>query len=306
MLTVIILTYNEELHVGRAIRSVQAIARRVLVVDCGSTDRTVEIATELGAEVRFNPWRNHADQFNWALDQLPAETGWVFRLDADEIVSEELRQEISATLPRLGPEIDGVVVGRRNTFLGRRMRYGGIFPVRLLRIFRHGRGRSEERWMDEHIKVTGPVAYLSGELLDDNLNSLTWWTEKHNRYASREVVDVLGSEFGFASQGSAAELGDRQTARKRWVKENIYVLLPGGLRAFAYFFYRYIIRLGFLDGTEGLAFHVLQGFWYRFLVDAKLHEVRRYMARTGKDAPTAIREVLGIDLEPARLEQRMS
>lgn len=296
MLTVVILTRDEERHIARAIGSVAGIAERILVVDSGSTDRTVQIAQGLGAEVRVNPWRNYATQFNWALDQVPAGTGWVLRLDADEIVSPDLAARIAALLPTLPPEVEGVTCGRRMTFMGRPIRHGGLFPIRVLRLFRNGKGRCEDRWMDEHIKVSGQTADLDGEILDDNLNSLTWWTAKHNSYASREVVDLLNLEHGFMPHDSVAALGHGQAGAKRWIKERVYARLPGGLRAFAYFAYRYLLRGGFRDGREGLAFHVLQGFWYRFLVDAKLAEVRRHMARHGVGAPQAIRDVLGIDV----------
>lgn len=296
MLTVVILTRDEERHIGRAIASVAGIASRVFVADSGSTDRTVEIAQGLGAEVRFNTWRNYATQFNWALDQLPEDTEWVMRLDADEVVSPALAAAIAATLPGLGPETEGIVMGRRMAFLGRVIRHGGLFPVRVLRVFRHGKGRCENRWMDEHIIVSGETVDVAGELLDDNLNSLTWWTAKHNAYASREVVDILNLELGFMAQDARAALGKGQAGAKRWLKENVYARLPGGLRAFAYFLYRYLLRGGFLDGRAGLSFHVLQGFWYRFLVDAKLAEVRGHMKQKNCDAQTAIKNVLGIEL----------
>ena len=300
MLTTLILTRDEERHIARAMGSVAGLGGRVVVVDSGSTDRTVEIARALGAGVLTHPWRNYATQFNWGLGQLPEDTGWVLRLDADEVVTPELAAQIAAILPTLGPEVEGVVVGRRMAFMGRVIRHGGLFPIRVLRLFRHGKGRCEDRWMDEHIKVAGQVADLSGEILDDNLNSLTWWTEKHNAYASREVVDLLNLEFGFLPRDAPADLGPGQAGRKRWLKERVYARLPGGLRALAYFLYRYILRGGFLDGREGLAFHVLQGFWYRFLVDAKLAEVRGVMRRDGRDAPAAIREALGMDVTPEK------
>lgn len=296
-LTVVILTKNEERHIARAIDSVAGIATRVFVADSGSTDRTVEIAQGRGAEVQFNPWRNYATQLNWALDQLPPDGGWVLRLDADEFVTPALRDQIAAALPSLAPGIDGVHVSRRMTFMGRPIRHGGLFPIRVLRLFRNGRGRCENRWMDEHIIVDGGTADFSGEIIDDNLNSLTWWTEKHNTYASREVVDILNLEYHFMPHETVASLsGGTQAGLKRWIKENVYSRLPSGFRAFVYFFYRYVVRLGFLDGREGLAFHVLQGFWYRFLVDAKLHEVRTHMLREDIEVTQALRNVLGIDV----------
>jgi len=170
-----------------------------------------------------------------------------------------------------------------------------VFPVRVLRLFRYGRGECENRWMDEHIKVAGATMDFEGELIDDNLNSLTWWIDKHNKYASREAVDLLNLEHGFMPHDSVAQLrGGSQVGFKRWLKERVYARLPGGFRAFAYFFYRYVIRLGFLDGQAGTAFHFLQGFWYRYLVDAKVAEVRRYMRNRGCDVRVAIEQVLGV------------
>ena len=296
-LTVVILTKNEERHVARAMASVAPIADRVVVVDSGSTDRTVELAQECGAEVLVHPFVTQAQQFNWALDQLPSDTDWVFRLDADEVVTDALAAEIKAKLGSLPLSVSGVHVLRRMTFIGRPIRWGGVFPVRVLRLFRHGKGRCENRWMDEHILVQGETAEFRGEIVDDNLNSLTWWTEKHNAYASREVVDLLNLEYGFMAHETVADLrGGEQAGVKRWIKEKIYARLPGGFRAFIYFAYRYVFRLGFLDGKEGTAFHVLQGFWYRYLVDMKLHEVKTFMRRNDADVVVAIRAVLGIDV----------
>ncbi|MEC7760326.1 MAG: glycosyltransferase family 2 protein [Pseudomonadota bacterium] len=299
-LTAVILTFNEARHIERAMASVAGIADHILVVDSFSTDRTRELAEAAGAIVLQNPWKNHATQFNWALDHLPAGNDWVLRLDADEVVTEALAGEIKAGLAGLGDEIDGVFVPRRMTFLGKTIRWGGVFPVQVLRLFRAGRGRCENRWMDEHIKVPGQTTQFTGELIDDNLNSLTWWTTKHNSYASREVVDLLNLKHGFMPHETVADLaGWQQAGVKRWFKEHVYARLPGGARAFSYFLYRFVVRLGFLDGTRGAAFHVLQGFWYRYLVDMKLMEVTRYMDEHETTAPEAIHEVLGIDLRGA-------
>lgn len=297
-LTVVILTRDEAVHIARAIGSVQAVADRIVVVDSGSTDGTADIARGLGAEVLVHRFVNQARQFNWALDQLPVETDWIFRLDADEVVSPALARSLSQVLPGLGPKVAGAGVLRRMAFLGRPIRWGGMFPVRITRVLRHGRGRSENRWMDEHILLDGAETTLDGELLDDNLKPLGWWINKHNNYASREVVDLLNLEYGFMPYLTVADRGiGQQAGLKRWIKDKIYTRLPSGARAFAYFLYRYVVRLGFLDGMEGTAFHVLQGFWYRYLVDVKLHEVKSHMRRKEVDVVTAIREVLGIDVQ---------
>lgn len=294
-LVAIILTFNEERHLGRCIESLQGIASEILVVDSFSTDSTVEVARAYGARLVQHPWTNHAQQFNWALSQLDPRTQWVLRIDADEILTPELVLEIKTRLPSLGQDIEGVYWGRRMTFQGRLIRYGGISPVKVLRLFRYGLGRCENRWMDEHIKVAGRTVEFHGEMLDDNLNSLTWWTEKHNRYASREAVDLLNLDYGFMPRDSVACLSVvNQAGIKRWLKEAVYARLPLGFRALAYFLYRYIVRLGFLDGHAGTVFHVLQGFWYRYLVDAKIAEVKRYMREHNVGITTAIERVLGI------------
>ena len=295
-LTVVILTKNEECHIARAIGSISAVAQRIVVVDSGSTDETVAIAEANGAEVLSHPFVTQAKQFNWALEQLPLDTDWIFRLDADEVVSPELAQSLAKALPSLGPEVAGAGVFRRMAFLGRPIRWGGIFPVRITRILRHGRGRSEDRWMDEHILLDGQEVQLEGELLDDNRKSLGWWINKHNQYASREVVEILDSEYSFLGRENRSGVPSGQAGFKRWMKESVYARLPGGARALLYFLYRYVFRLGFLDGTQGTAFHVLQGFWYRYLVDMKLYEVRMYMRRENVDVVTAVQEVLEIDV----------
>lgn len=296
-LVAVILTFNEELHLARCIDSVKDVADEIVVADCFSTDATLEIARARGARIIRNEWVSHATQFNWALEQLGADTDWVLRIDADEYLTPALREEIRARLSGLPMEVEGVHVDRRMTFQGKLIRHGGVFPVKVLRLFRHGRGRCENRWMDDHIKVAGTTVDFAGELIDDNLNTLTWWTNKHNQYASREAVDLLNLEYRFMPHDSVAGLGaGNQAATKRWLKEVVYARLPPGLRAFAYFFYRYILRLGFLDGQAGTAFHFLQGFWYRYLVDAKVAEVKRRMAETGEGPVAAIRGVLGVDV----------
>lgn len=294
-LVAIIMVFNEERHLARCIASLQGIAEEVVVVDCFSSDKTVEIALEHGARIIQREWVNHATQFNWALTQLDYDTDWVLRIDADEVLTPELTQEIRNNLPDIFSEVQGVYWGRRMTFQGCLIRHGGVFPVKVLRLFRYGYGKCENRWMDEHIKVNGPTLYFSGEMIDDNLHSLTWWTEKHNKYASREVVDLLNLEYGFMPRDSVASLqGGNQAGVKRWLKEEVYAVLPPGFRAFAYFFYRYVICLGFLDGASGTAFHFLQGFWYRYLVDAKMAEVKRFMHSNNADVKEAIRQVLDI------------
>ena len=293
-ITVIILTKDEALHIARAIDSVRGFASRILVVDSGSTDDTVQLARMAGAEVLYHPWTTHAGQFNWALDQISGQSGWILRLDADEVVTPALAAEIAGDLP----DVAGLRLRRHIHFLGQPVRYGGVSALPVLRLFRNGAGRCEDRWMDEHIVVDGDVADLNGAIIDDNRKPLDWWVAKHNRYASREVIDILNQRY----QMGLAASGPQNTGAKRWIKVNGYNRLPSGLRAGVYFFYRYVLRLGCLDGRRARQFHVLQGFWYRYLVDAKLAEVERQMVTRNFSPIAAIREVLEIDLEAQTME----
>jgi glycosyltransferase involved in cell wall biosynthesis len=298
-LTSIILTLNEARHLSRCLESVQSVGASVLIVDSFSSDETQRIAESYGARVVQHPFINYASQFNWALSQLNATVEWILRIDADEYLTPMLVDEIQSRLPLFGSQVDGVYCGRRMTFQGNLIRFGGVFPIRVLRLFRNGRGRCENRWMDEHIKLSGMTEDFKGEIIDDNLNSLSWWTAKHNSYASREAVDLLNLKYRFIPHDSVAGLRTAsQAGVKRWIKESVYTRLPKGFRAFAYFFYRYVIRFGFLDGASGTAFHVLQGFWYRYLVDAKIAEVERYLDMHRCEPAKAIEQVLGIKLQP--------
>ena len=287
-LTVIILTKNEALHIARAIASVRDIATRVLVVDSGSSDETVPLAMAAGATVLHHHWTTHAAQFNWALDHIKGRGDWVLRLDADEVATPELCRAISDGLP----DVSGIHVIRQIKFLGQMVRFGGVGRLWTLRLFRNGSGRCEDRFMDEHIVVDGATASLKAGIIDDNRKPLDWWVTKHNDYASREVVDVLNSRYRLG----LSQTGPDQSGLKRWIKQNFYQRLPTGMRAGAYFFYRYILRFGLLDGRKARVFHVLQGFWYRYLVDQKLAEVERFMAETGGDPVTAIHRILNISL----------
>lgn len=294
-ITAIILTSNEQIHLERCLDSLAGVVTEILVVDCFSSDSTRDIAVRKGAHFLQREWVNYATQFNWALTQLDPETDWVLRLDADETVSSALAKEITERISTVKEDVDGIFVSRRMFFQSQIIKYGGLFPLKVIRLFRFGRGECENRWMDEHIKVKGRTIEFSGEITDDNLNSLTWWTDKHNKYSSREAIDLLNLEFNFMNHDTVANLRQwTQPGLKRWVKERIYARLPTSIRSFLYFSYRYFLRLGFLDGQSGATFHFLQGFWYRYLVDAKITEVKRFALQKNVDIKIAIAEILKI------------
>ena len=191
MITALILTLNEEQHIARCIDSLRCHCSEVIVVDSGSTDQTVEIAKSRGATVLFNSWTNYSTQMNFAIKAAAENGGWLLRIDADEVIDESSIETLTETVNRADVDVDGLAVNRRIFFLGKRIKYGSIEPSWQLRLWRNGRGRCEQRWMDEHIQVEGKTAKSSIVISDRNLNSITWWIEKHNSYASREAIDII-------------------------------------------------------------------------------------------------------------------
>lgn len=282
-LTVIILTKNEEIHIARVIDNVKPIASRVIVVDSISTDRTVEIAREHGAEVVDMPWRgNQAEQFNHALDTIDITTEWILRLDADEWLEQALIDEMRVTVPSLPEEVTAGLIPRGRTFMGRRLKHGIVNSVRIIRLFRRGYGRYEQMLMDEHLRVSsGLVHIFKNKFVDDNLLPLSNFIEKHIDYANREAAMILSEQLGISSLSRSCENGRMsKTIALKHRQKSRYARMPKFWRASGYFIYRYIFRLGFLDGKEGFLWDYMQGWWYRTLVDAKLLEIEK---ATGMD-----------------------
>jgi glycosyltransferase involved in cell wall biosynthesis len=276
-LIVVVLTFNEENHIARCIRSVEGLADEILVVDSYSSDSTCAIAQSMGARVVQREWTSHFEQLNWALDGLDLKYEWILRLDADEYLTGSLKTEIESKLRSIRKDVNGVFLRRSINFQGRLLRFGSVSRLPVLRIIRSGFGRCEERLMDERLLVEGATVIFERDLIDHNLNDLTWWIEKHNRYASSEALEELKLMRG-ESKIIKPQLRFSQKNRvevKRLIREYCYLHLPFFARAALYFVYRYIFRGGFLDGKQGFIFHVLQGFWYRFIVDAKVLEALR-------------------------------
>lgn len=312
-LTAVILTFNEEKHIGRCLDSIRSLCAKIVVVDSGSTDRTVELARARGAEVHTRPWPNkYAEQLNYAIDVAAATTPWMLRIDADEYLTPELVAELQRTLAMAPDDVGGLIVPRLVMFQKKPIRFGGFYPQWLLRVWRTGLGRAEERAMDEHMLLAaGRTVRLRGRLVDQNENDIFWWTEKHNRYARREAADVIalrhGLQRGTDERSSAAAPARRPAGpagMKRWIKENVYVRLPLGLRALLYFFYRFFLRLGFLDHPRVWVFHFLQAAWYRVLVDVNVREFEDAVGRASRERKLAfLAERWGVRLElpaPAR------
>ncbi len=273
-LSIIVLTFNEEIHIERLLKNIGDWADEILIVDSFSTDKTLEIAKKYGVKIFQHKFENQAQQFNWALDNLDIKNKWILRLDADEYLTEELKNEIAEKLKSMPADINGFYIKRRVYFMGRWIRHGGYYPTWFLRLWRKGKARYEEREVDEHAVLTeGKAEFLKNDFIDDNQKNLEWWIQRINNYTSREVI-ARNREIDSLKK-MEGRLTGTQAERKRWLRINLYYRLPLFFRAFTYFLYRYFILLGFLDGKEGLIFHFLQGCWNQFLVDAKIYEYKK-------------------------------
>ncbi len=273
--TILILTKDEERNLPFALENVTGWARDVFVLDSGSTDRTCEIAESKGARLFSNPFESYAKQRNHGLQRLPITTPWVLFLDADEVLTAELKEEISRTLPDTG--FDGFLMRRRFYFMGRWIRHGGYYPTEILRLFRHGKG-TVRRDVNEHVEVEGRVGILQHDFIDRNHKGLFEWIEKHNRYSEIEARQLLSASRAEAPEEDrlGARLFGTQAERKQWLRRNVWnTLLPPLIRPFLYYFYRYVLRAGFLDGVEGFIYHFLQGLYYPILIDAKYLQLKR-------------------------------
>ncbi|MCX6183273.1 MAG: glycosyltransferase family 2 protein [Bacteroidetes bacterium] len=271
--TVVILTFNESIHIERAILNVKEWAQEVMILDSLSTDDTCAKAEALGAKVYYNKFETYSKQRNFAIQQLPIPTEWMLFLDADEYLFDDLKQEIAEVLP--SATCNGFYLKRRFYFMGKWIKYGGYYPTYILRLFKKQFAKCE-REINEHIKVEGEIKTLKGDFADENLKGLSSWIEKHNKYASFEAQDLYRREQEGVDEGEAAKLFGKQNERKRWIVKKIWnPLMPKLIRPFIYFGYRYFFRLGFLDGRRGFIYHYLQGLWLWFLIDAKYVELKR-------------------------------
>lgn len=267
-ISVVILTYNSEATVRATLESAKEISTDLHVVDSYSTDATLDILGEYpDVRVAQREFKNYADQRNWAISELPLEHEWQLHLDADERLSAELVRELR-TLDLDDPAgPDGYHIPRLVRFLGQDIRHGGMYPIYHMRLFRTGKGRCERRRYDQHFIVSGRARRLEAPMVDDIRTTLSEWTERHNRWSDAEVSELLSP----SPEDLTPDLLGTPQQRRRWLR-GLYNRTPLFLRALALFIYRYLIRGGFRDGKAGLIFFVLQTFWYRFLIDAKLYE----------------------------------
>ena len=271
-LTAIILTKNEEKNIEYCIRSIQPVVKKIVVIDSFSTDDTVKKAEELGAVVHQHEFINHSKQFVYGMEVADIQTKWVLRIDADERLTEASAAEINELCEKnMDTDVNGLVLRFEVNFMGKKLRHGGIYPFRKLLVFKYGKAHMENRNMDEHIILDeGRSVDLKNDSEHHDYKDLSYYIEKHNKYATKEMQDYFERKE-LANTTDDTKL-DKSARFKRFIKFSIYYKLPMGMRAHLYFWYRYYIKLGFLDGKEGKIFAFMQAYWYRFLVDAKIYE----------------------------------
>jgi len=278
------------------LKSIEDIVDEIIVIDSFSDDRTKEISMNFGCKFYQNKWKNYSNQFLFGQEKTKYK--WVLRIDADEIIDEILKQSIIDLKNNSAKEIKGFYFNRYMFFEQKPILYGGLFPVKVVRLFNKNHGQIEQRWMDEHIIIDGKTSILKGKLIDNNLNNLEWWKEKHFGYANREAYDLLCIKYKRNKNFSTVASYNlkKSDAIKRLIKENIYNNLPINFRSKLYFFFRFYLMLGFLDSSSARKFHRLQGLWYRNLVDSKIIKFEEDFLSTNEEFEIVAKKHFRIDI----------
>ncbi len=292
----IILTKNEDIHLSRVLSQLSKVMDNILIIDSGSTDQTYDIAKKYKCEFIFNKWKNHATQFNFGINYLKNKYTWIIRVDADEYFDDigKLVQLVNRIKNGEYKIINGISFYRRIHFLGYRIRHGGVFPISVIRLFRSHYGMCENRWMDEHIVVSGKIIHEDLTIIDDNKMGFEFWLNKHIGYAKREAIEMLFIKYDHTNKHEKFK-NNFESYKKRLIKENYYSKLPLFFRPVLYFSYRYFICLGFLDGRMGFLYHFFHALWYRLVVDLFIFRVELLYKKKQSNIKKVIKEVLGID-----------
>jgi glycosyltransferase involved in cell wall biosynthesis len=275
-LSVLVLTFNEEANVRACLNSVAGWADDVRVLDSGSTDRTLAICAEFSVATTFHPYVDHRSQMKWGITQMPWRHEWLLLLDADNIVTPELKNEIDAMLAADDPTVGGYFNPHEHYFRSRRIR--GL-KANWLRLVRRSRVRVDDsELVDFRLIVSGKTPTLNGAIVESNQkeNDIDFWIDKHQKFAKRMAAEEILRQarlLGWSNDIRPRLLGNADE-RMIWFKNQWYGM-PLYVRPILFFGYRYFLRLGFLDGWNGFVYHVFQAFWFRLLVDVNISEIRR-------------------------------
>lgn len=264
-ITALILTFNEELNIEKCLKSLSSWVSEIIILDSNSTDSTIELARKYTDRIYFHDFETHTKQWNWALTNIEIKNEWVLGLDSDQIVSTELKAKLMETFTGNSPAANGFYFKRKQIFLGKWIKYGGYYPKYLLKLFKKNSVFIDDNELvDHHFYVSGKTEIIDADIVEENIkeNNLTFWFEKHLRYA-----ELIADETLNQSKKKPRVISNGPDRKIQKLK-NIYNSMPLFLRPFVYFIWRYFFQLGILDGTRGLIFHFFQGFCFRFLVDS--------------------------------------
>lgn len=270
-LTAIILTKNEEINIVDCINSIKDFAKRIVVVDSGSTDRTCEIAKEMGADVLFNKFEYYAKQFNWGIENAGIDTEWILRLDADERFTPKLCEEVEKIVSTCNSDVNGITMEADFYFMKRLMKHGGSNKRKIM-IFRRNHGCIEDRKRDAHTIIFDGVAVATKNRFQHyDFKDIDSFIKKYNWYATREMQDYIAYKRGASTEINS----DKNIQKTRKKKFGFYYKLPKFFRCWLFYLYKYYFKLGFLDGKEGKMYYYYECYWYRFLVDSKIYEFEK-------------------------------
>ena len=273
--TAIILTRDEERNIETCIRRLKGFAARIVVVDSGSTDRTLDIARELGADIFVHePYVDYGAQFNWAIEHTGIDTEWIMRVDADEYWTPELCAEVEALVRQHAhDDVNGILTESIFFFMGRRILHGERKRRKIV-VFRRNHGYIEKRRRDQHTIVEdGRVIEAKHRFEHNDFKDLDSWIRKMDTYATREVDDYFTDREKYRKGTVNLDgVADASLSGRRKLKFRLYYRMPKFFRCWLLFIYIYIFRLGFLDGREGYVYNYMFHRWYRSPVDAKILE----------------------------------
>jgi glycosyltransferase involved in cell wall biosynthesis len=272
--SVLILTFNEENNIRDCIESILDFTDDIYVVDSGSTDQTLTILSDYPVKILHNSFQNYSQQRNWAINTISFKTDWILNLDADHRATDEFKSEVKKNFVKGIPtNINGLLASRKTIFMGKWIKYGGHYPTYHAMMFRLGKGRCENKLYDQHFLVEGDTLKIKGDIIDMITESLSTFTLRHDKWSNLEAIQQFEDRIHEKYVVKADILGN--PIQKRRFYKGLYEKFPLFVRPFIYFFIRYFLKLGFLDGKRGLIFHFLQCFWFRFLIDAKIYELRK-------------------------------
>ena len=279
-LSILVLTKNEERNIGTCLDSVAGWASDIVVVDSGSVDRTLVLCAQRGVPTVFHPYSDHRSQIQWGMTEIRWKHEWLLLLDADNVVTAELKRDIERVLASNTREFNGYYNPHHHFFRNRRVR--GLKPEWLRLVHRSHVKVDDSELVDFRLVVDGRIGRLAGAIVESNANELDidFWIDKHQKFARRMAIEeILRAEkvLAWSSHLRPTLLGNPDE-RMIWLK-NIWYGMPLYVRPVLLFLYRYFIRRGFLDGWNGFVYHSLQTFWFRLIVDVHIADYRRQLKR---------------------------